>query len=227
MTELVTGTLRQIDHAITEKARSEKPRTYLGASSIGEECHRKLWYSFHKPKPILDPRINRIFRLGNLIEDEIIALLREAGFTVYTEDENGEQFGFIDGPVAGHIDGVILGLPESTKPHLLELKSAKDKSWKEFVKKGYAKDPKYMAQVQIYMRKMNLENALVIVYNKDTSELYLERIKLKKRHADALISKGKAIAEMGSEPPRQYSSKTFYKCKLCDWKEECWNDMEE
>jgi hypothetical protein len=224
MTEIVTGTLMMIDHALSEAAREEEPRKYLGASVIGEECHRKLWYSFHKPKPILDPRVNRIFRLGNLIEDEIISILRLAGFNVYTEQENGEQFGFIDGPIAGHIDGVITGLPESSKPHLLELKSAKDKSWKEFVKEGYQKDSKYMAQVQIYMRKMGLERALVIVYNKDTSELYLERIKLKKRHADALISKGKAIAEMDNEPPRQYSSKTFFKCRWCDWNKECWGD---
>lgn len=226
MTELVTGTLRVIDHALTEAARAEDPRTYLGASIIGEECHRKLWYSFHQPKPILDPRVNRIFRLGNLIEDEIIAILRLAGFTVYTEQENGEQFGFIDGPIAGHIDGVIVGLPESSKPHLLELKSAKDKSWKEFVKEGYKKDRKYWAQVQIYMRKMGLERALVIVYNKDTSELYLERIKLEKRQADAYISKGKAIAEMESEPPRQYSSKTFFRCRFCDWADTCWSGNE-
>jgi hypothetical protein len=225
--ELSLGTQRLIDVALENKAREQDSRTYLGASQLGEECSRKMWYGFHTPKPITDPRVNRIFRLGNAIEDEIVELLRMAGLTVYTEDENGNQFGFTDGKVAGHIDGVVVGLPESTKPHLFEAKSANSKKWKEFVKNGYKSNRQYWVQIQVYMYKMGLENALVVVYNKDTSELYIERIKLSKRDAELYISKGKAIADMDSEPPRQYSKSTFFKCKWCDYNEECWKGEEE
>lgn len=225
--EIKLGTLKLIDNALEKMAREKQSRDYLGASILGEECYRNLWYQYHTPKPIDDPRVNRIFRLGNVIEDEVIELLRMAGLTVYTEDENGEQFGFVDGNVAGHIDGVVVGLPESTKPHLLEIKSASSKNFKKFVKDGYKSNPKYIAQVQVYMLKMGLENCIAVVYNKDTSELYVERIKLKKREAQMYLSKGQSIVEMDEKPPRKYSSSTFFKCRFCNYNEECWGEDNE
>jgi len=132
MTELKLGVARLIDNAIEEKVKKKESRDYMGASGLGMECSRQLWYSFHEPKPILDPRVNRIFDLGNMLEDYVIRLLRDAGVTILTHQDDGKQFGFVDGDIAGHIDGVITaGLPESTKPHLFECKSANDKNFKK------------------------------------------------------------------------------------------------
>lgn len=228
MTEIKLGIEKLIDDAIVKRAESKESRDYLGLSSIGTECSRELWYSFHQPEKITDPRLNRIFDLGNKIEDYLIELLREAGLTVYTHDENGNQFGIVDGLLAGHIDGVVVGLPESTKPHVLEFKSAKDSRFKEFVKNGYKSDAKYWAQVQTYMYYMKLENALVVIMNKDDCNLYFERIKLDKKFAERKILRGKEIAEMTDDiPARQYTKPTFYKCKFCNYNEKCWEGKDE
>lgn len=224
MSDVKLGIYNLVDLALERKAQESKSRDYIGGSVLGEECSAKMWWSYHHPKPITDARVNRIFRLGNIIEDEVIELLRMAGLTVYTEMDNGDQFGFVDGVVAGHIDGVVTGLPESTKPHLLEIKSAKSTRFKEFEKKGYKCDSKYWTQIQVYMRKMNLDKALVVIYNKDTSELLFLRYDLEKRFADSKISRGKAIAEMQEPPMRIATKPTFYKCKWCDYSEECWRE---
>ena len=229
MTEIKLGVAKLIDDAITRRAESKESRNYMGVSGLGEECSRKLWYSFHEPIKITDARVNRIFDLGNMLEDYVIRLLRDAGITVHTHDENGEQFGFTDGDIAGHIDGVLTGLPESTKPHLFECKSANAKNFKVFVDKGYKNNKTYWTQVQVYMLKMGLENCLVVVINKGTCELYFERIKLDKKYAERAILRGKEIARFNADdkPMRKYAKSTFYKCKWCDHATKCWEGEDE
>src|SRR5574344_3153084 len=63
-----------IDAYISEKT----PRGYLGASSIGESCTRKLWYKFRfaKKEQIDDARLMRLFNRGHLEEARFIALLK-------------------------------------------------------------------------------------------------------------------------------------------------------
>ena len=205
------GLPKLIDDGIMARVKKAAPRTYLGASGLGEECARKIWYRYKQPKMIENPRVHRIFDMGHIIEDYIVRLLRDAGCTVYTEMPDGEQFGFEDGKLAGHIDGVITGLPESSKPHLFEAKSAKASGWKEFVKKGcQTTNMTYYVQCQIYMQKMKLDRALFVVMNKDTQELYFERIKYVKAMADHYLNRGHEIAAAVEPPDRQYSKSTFF-----------------
>lgn len=222
------GTAKLVDDAIVANAEAKDKRTYMGASILGTECDRALWYKFKHPTTVDDARVLRIFELGHRIEDIIIADLRLAGITVFTHGEDGEQFGFTDGVIAGHCDGVLTGLPESTKPHLFEAKSANDKRFKEFVKKGcVGVSQEYLVQCQVYMLKFDLENCLFVVYNKNTSEYYFERIKLNKPMAEMFINRGKDIAEMEDEPKRKYGKSTFFKCRFCNYNERCWEDENE
>jgi len=66
------------------------------------------------------------------------------------------------------------------------------------------------------MLKMGLENCLAVVINKNTCELYFERIKLDKKYAERVILRGKEIAKFDKKdiPIRKYSKSTFYKCKI-------------
>lgn len=213
-----------VDAAIEKRASEKEARDYMGVSSIGKDCAREIWYSYHRPIKITDPRVNRIFQFGHLLEDYVITLLRDAGMQVFTEDENGEQFGFVDGHIAGHIDGVITGLPESTMPHLLEIKSANAKRFEAFKAEGFKSDKGYWTQVQVYMLKMQLENCLVVVINKDNCELYFERVKLDKKFAEMQLLRAKELAELSETPMRQYSKSTFWKCRMCNYNEVCWNE---
>ena len=223
MAEIKLGTANLIDEAILNRSSSEKKRDYMGGSILGTECDRQLWYMYKMPFTVDDPKLQRIFDMGHIFEDYIIRLLRDAGITVHCTDTNGDQFGFVDGPIAGHIDGVLEGLPESSKPHLFEAKSANDKNFKQAVKLGLEKwNNKYWAQVHIYMLKMNLEKCLFVVINKNTQELYFERVTLDKHVANHYLLRGKEIAAMDELPDRKYNSSTFFKCKFCNNRKECW-----
>ena len=77
-----------IDNYCDKKWKDEN-RTHLGFSMIGDECQRKLWYSFRwckMPKP--DPRIKRLFDRGHKEEDRFIDYLRGIGCTVEPFDPN-------------------------------------------------------------------------------------------------------------------------------------------
>lgn len=218
-----TGTLKLIDDAILARSKKEKSRDYMGGSILGTECDRQLWYSYKRPWKVDDARLQRIFDMGNIIEDYVVELLKDAGITVFDKDANGEQFGFVDGKIAGHSDGVLVGLPESSVPHLFECKSAKSTQYKKVEKVGVAKwNEKYWAQVHVYMQKLKLTRCLFVVMNKDTQELYLERITYDRHVANHYLLRGHEIAAMEEEPQRKYNSKTFYKCKFCNFAKECW-----
>jgi hypothetical protein len=214
-----------VDIAISSKAKEKKPRTYMGGSILGEKCDRKLWYDYKMPHVLDDPRILRIMDLGNKIEDMVIDYLKQSGLTVYNVDENGKQFGFEDGAIAGNIDGVVVGLQESDRPHLFECKSAKASRYKEF-EKGDLKEvePKYWAQIQVYMHYMGLERCLYVIYNKDTSEMSYRRYEYSKEEALEYIKRGKWIAGLEEhETERAYKSKAWKECKWCNYSERCWN----
>lgn len=227
--KLNLGILGAIDDAIIKRSSEEKHRDYLGASLLGEECPKKLWYTFHQPKPVRDAKLQRIFDRGHLMEDYVAKLLRDAGCNLITADENGEQYGFVDREVAGHCDGVILsGLPESSAPHLWENKAVGDKSFNEFVKNGIEKtNYKYYVQVHIYMHKLKLKDCLFTVINCNTCEIYTERIKLNEEIATRYIERGVEIARSKEPMGRAFPKKNFFKCKFCDYNEECWAGVDE
>lgn len=197
----------------------------MGGSILGEECDRKLYYSYKKPFIVKDARVQRIFDMGNIIEDYLIKLLKEAGITVYDLDKNGEQFGFVDEEIAGHIDGVLVGIPEFDDPVLSEFKSAKNSTFNQFKKNGVREvNNNYYVQTQVYMNKLKLKACLFIVMNKDTQELYTELIHYNKEIAEIYITRGKDIARATELPSRLYAKKTFYRCRFCDFSEECWEE---
>lgn len=220
------GIYKLVDDAILNSEKDAKPRDYLGASILGEDCSRKIWYMLNYPRPVDDARVSRIFKVGHILEDYVVSLLELAGLKVWTKDQNDEQFGFTHGKIAGHIDGVVQGLPESTMPHLLEIKTANNNRFNMFLKGGCKEEIKYFVQCQVYMYKMNLENCLFVVINKDNQELYFERIKLDKTYAQVALSRGEDIADAQEIPARKYGKPTDYRCKFCNYSKDCWNGID-
>lgn len=218
-----------VDSYLENKMRSERPREYLGFSEIGEECIRKLWYGFNDRINKVDARLSRIFETGNMYERYIIRILREANLKVYDKDENGKQFRseFFDGKFAGHCDGVITGLPESSKPHVLEIKSANNKNFNEIKKNGIETAKYgYYCQVQMYMGALKLDNALIIVINKDNQEMYYSRIKFNKFTFEHLKDKAREVIESKTIPKKEYKD-GFYKCNWCEYRKRCDNQNEQ
>lgn len=214
--------LGRVNDSLLFNAKTEKPRDYMGCSGIGKECDRQLWYDYKQPIRTNDPRILRIFRLGHIIEKEVIELLKKAGFVIHHSDDDDSQFGGKDEEIGYNIDGVLM---MDDVPYLLEIKSASDKRFNEMVKKGVKiSDPTYYVQMISYMHYMELDRAIYIAYNKNTSEMYFEIVVANKMEATYFINRGKEIARMDSEPERKYKTSAYYGCKMCSYRDRCWSE---
>ena len=226
-----------IDAAILANHEQKPRRAYIGASSLGDECSRKIQYRYMNI-PIdegkeFPARTLRIFALGHILEDEIAAMIKNAGFDLRTSKKDGNQFGFsvADDQIKGHIDGVICGGPDVLSyPCLWECKTANDKKFNEFVRKGVAAaNPVYAAQIALYQAYMDLSDnpALFTVYNKNTSELYFEIVPFNAELAQRTSDKGVNIltATKASDIlPRIAQSQDFFACKMCEFQQTCWSE---
>lgn len=226
-----------IDAGIQKQNERREKRKYLGASSIGEDCGRKIQYRYLNYTPDASSGFSaktlRIFEFGHNIEDYVAKWFRDAGFDLRTEDKQGDQFGFsiADGEIRGHIDGVLCGGPvDMAYPALWENKSANDAKFKAFVRMGVAKaNPVYATQIALYQAYMDLaENpALFTVVNKNTSEIYYELVEFDQQLAQASSDRAVNIltaSKAGDILPRIANSKDFYLCKFCEFRETCWKD---
>ncbi|HWL54298.1 MAG TPA: hypothetical protein VNQ90_17795 [Chthoniobacteraceae bacterium] len=210
------------------KARgdAEPRRRYLGMSAIGEECERRLWYSFrHAAQEDFPGRLYRLFNRGHREEEIIAEELRGIGCTVLLEDENGKQFGFsgVGGHFKGHMDAAILGVPEAPKTwHLGEFKTHSAKLFADLAKKGVqAAKPVHYAQMQIYMRKSGMTRALYYAVNKDTDEVYVERVRYDAAFAAGLEAKAERIITATKPPARIAERRDDFRCKFCPAKSLC------
>lgn len=194
--------LEFIDSTLARKsAEEDTPRDYLGASSLGGSCERKIWYSYNQI-PMTEPfngKTWRIFGRGHTMEEELIRWLRKVGFEIQNEDpRNGGQLGFRTEDIAGHIDGLITKSPhpDIVAPCILEIKTVGSYSFKQIKSKGIEKArPEYYAQINLYMHHMKYaENAgMFVALNADNMELYIERIDYNEDLVHSLGEKAKRI----------------------------------
>jgi len=211
------------------KARvdAEPVRGYLGASILGHECDRYLWLTFRGASAFRpDGRLARLLETGDLAEARFVAELRAIGCTVETGPGPSEQFEVSahGGHLSGHMDGVALGVPEAPKTwHVCEFKTHNAKSFEKLKKDGVQRSkPTHYAQMQVYMRLGGLERALYLAVNKNTDELYSERVSLECGVADDLIARARRIISASTAPDRIANRPDDWRCKLCDARDVCW-----
>ena len=219
--DLVTNTTCTVLDGVLEKQHSEEPhRGHLGMSQIGHEDARTLWLKFRWSLPDApEARMLRIFRLGNLLEDETAILLRLLPDLELHTGQNGQQFRFreLGGHFAGSMDGCLLGVPEAPKTwHVWEAKSANGKRFKELIKAEsiHAWDETYWTQSQCYMGASGMNRCLFTVYNKDTSEIYAERIRLDKTIWPAMIARAERVISAAEPPASIYPNREFFKVRF-------------
>ena len=210
-----------------KRGDSEKPRRYLGASEIGHECDRYLWFSFRKCfKNDFNGRMYRLFQTGHLEEFRFVEELEGIGCTVKPLDDNGEQFGVsaVGGHFKGHMDGVAIGIPEAPKTwHLLEFKTFKDDLFGKLVASGVEKsNPKHFAQMIVYMGLGGLERGLYLAKNKNTDELYSERVEHDPSKFKSIMARAERIIKSNQPPERLCSRRDDYRCKMCNAEAICW-----
>ena len=199
---------------------AEPSRGYCGASEIGHSCERYLWYVFRGCcKEVLSGRKYRLFETGELAETRFCRELRGIGCKVFELDENGEQFAVHahGGHFSAHMDGAILGVPGAEKTwHVGEFKTHSNKNFNKLKKGGVLKEfPKHCAQMQAYMGLTGMKRALYLAVNKDTDELYAERIHFDRMKFEALKLKALRIITSNTPPPRLSERPDWYECNWC------------
>lgn len=223
-------TAAQID-AHWEQQQDGGNRAHLGASLIGRECHRALWYTFRwATRHHHSGRLLRLFDRGQQEESRFNADLRRIGCTVYEVDpQTGQQFTFSDigGHFGGSMDSSVLGIPEAAKSwHVCEMKTHGDKSFKDLVANKVEKSkPEHAAQMQCYMGWSGMERALYLSVNKNDDTLYTERLRFDADRFKQLLEKAKTIITRSDPLERMNDDpQTFYKCKWCDYQSLCTNE---
>jgi len=196
----------------------DAPRDYIGASSIGSDCLRQIWYQFKGMKAEKVPtKFKRTWAIGKTLENLVVEWLVNAGVCV----ENNKQTYFAtDMPYfQGHFDGIIL---IRKKRAILEIKTAKDASFKIFAKKGLRVwNPQYYAQIQSYMGMSGIDSAYILVLNKDNSDLSDELVTFDANFYEQLLEKARMIHGANIPPPRVGSNALWYQCKMCKFNKVC------
>lgn len=201
-------------------------RTHLGASLIGRECSRELWYTFRWTTVTKhEGRILRLFNRGHLEEPRFVALLRMIGCTVWQYDEFGKQFrmGAHGGHFGGSLDGVALGVPDlPDRPLLTEFKTHNDKSFKKLEKEGVRSAKfEHFIQQQMYMGAYGLTGSLYLATNKNDDDLYGEIVSFDREMYDRHQERGCQIVRAMLPPKRVSNTPGWLKCKFCDHRLVC------
>lgn len=201
-------------------------RTHMGASVIGNECARAIWYGFHwTTKQEFDGRQLRLFNRGHLEEGRFIAMLLMIGVQVYQQDENGDQFKFSDagGHFGGSGDGEALYVPDCPDIKVLtEFKTLSTKYSKALDTKGCESEKfTHYVQQNVLMRKQGLAASLYMSVDKNTDALSAEIIPLNTVVADEYIERGNQLVFATDAPDKISTKPGWYKCRFCDHKPVC------
>jgi len=208
----------------------DDPRDYLGASSIGDECARKVWYG-HNRQQEFDWQSKLRFDDGHRSEAVMAHLLRGVpDLELWTEDENGNQFGFEDGSFKGHIDGVIRGLLHAPKTTAIWEHKCTEKfnDFRNIKRKHGSKhalenwNEVYYVQAQIYMHYFDLKRHYLTVSSPGCRDFDSAWTEYMPDIAAKYIDRAHKIVDAKEPPPRAYNSETFFKCRMCSFAEECW-----
>lgn len=227
-------TLAALDRAL-EATQETRTRGYLGASSIGDSCERKLWLGFRWVKRgFIEAaglrRINDGHR-GEKVLADMLGLV--SGLDLSTEKEPGVQHSFeaLGGHFRGNCDGLIVGLLQDPETlHVWECKVVNEIKFKKLASLKASKgegealknwDYIYYAQAQIYMHffdtpKHYLTTAspgvrdivsVVTHYNKGDAEMFIEK-------ARRIIFAPKPAGKISGDP-------AWHECKYCTFHAMC------
>lgn len=212
--------------ALTEEREAKRP--YLGASGIGSECLRKVQFDWQRDSTF-PARTKRIFARGHAFEEITVKALAQAGFRM-ERGTTRTAFSAVDGLFRGHADGILVDGPLFLKyPALWEHKCLGSSGWKKVEKDGVRKAyPVYYSQIALYAAYLDLTDhpALFTAVNADNCEILHELVPFDaeeaQRASDRAVSVIKAV-QAREILPRIASKPDDWRCKMCNWREECWS----
>ena len=227
---LPDNTLTRMNEALEAQHVSEQ-RGYIGASSIGAACERRIWNQFHWVNTEkMTAKSLKAIADGHHSEEIMAGRLRLVrGIALHTHQEDGKQFGFEDGHIRGHLDGIMQGLEYNPEKHVWEHKCVNVEKFGKLLKLKVHDEPNallewdeiYYAQAQLYMHYFNImwhyltvctpgsrdETSCITAYNAEAANHY--------------IDKAKKIASADKPPPRISENAAWFQCKMCPFPDNC------
>jgi hypothetical protein len=226
--ETASSLIEQALDAYVKKTRGEPYRSHLGASIIGHNCGRYLWYHFRWMfKATASARMYRLWHRGHREEIYIRELLRGAGATFLDKvDSTGEQVhvSFFGGHAGGSVDGVLcwpeIGLPQ---PMILECKTSRDgKPFNDALSRPLPEhNLRHYKQQSIYGKGLNIRYVLYVMVNKNNDEWTWELVELDPIVGDEMVQKMFTIITAPAPLPRLSDRPEYYECKSCEARHIC------
>jgi hypothetical protein len=205
-------------------------RDHLGASIIGKDCERALWYDFRwVTRACFTGRMLRLFDTGRREEERLVRDLRRTGATVLDADpQTGRQWqvAALGGHFGGSLDAVAIDLLEAPKTwHVVEFKTHGTKSFAGLKRDGVQRSkPQHWAQMQVYMHLTGIARAMYVAVGKDTDEIHIERVRADPAEGQRLIAKAKRVIDAPLPPAKISDDPTWWECRLCEHHDHCHGD---
>ncbi len=201
-------------------------RNHLGASSIGDECWRKLWYTFRWVKlGQAEGRMRRLWNRGHREEPVFEEFLIWAGIRIKTiNPETDKQYVFskVNGHYGGSTDGIAIITWADKLEIIGEFKTFGSKYFEKLKKeKVKLSNPKYYKQMVSYGKEFKCRNGLFCAVNKDNDEVYFEFVDLDWSLADEMEKKATDIIYAQLPPPRISEQPAYWLCKGCTFNGIC------
>jgi len=173
---------------------------YLGMSSIGG-CAAELWRNYHEATTHganIPPKLQRVFDLGNALEDVVLGYLNAAGAVKVLSTQ--AEYTDIDGKLRGHSD-LVYETAEGKKI-VSDVKSMNNYQFGNFTRLGVKHSHwKYYCQAMLYARYEEADAIQIIAYNKDTSALAVQTYSYEQFTGDMLRSRAEWIINLDECPP--------------------------
>lgn len=199
-------------------------------SNVGEHCDRKLWFhvNHYEEGEKLSPEVRFKFLYGDILEETVLYLAKEAGHTVEGEQDTLEIAG-----VKGHRDAVIDGV-------LVDVKSASSYSFQRFSQGLDRANDKfgYISQLQLYLHGSrddpivtDKDRAAFLVIDKTLGKICLDIHKKQDINWEQVVERKKALVASSTVPGRGYTDvadgasgnrKLDTSCSYCPFKHMCW-----
>ncbi len=188
-------------------------RDYIGASLIGDVCHRKIWYASNGYSQDITVKQQMTFDIGHAIE-KIVKNLIENLWDV-SECKQMDV-----GAIKGTPDGII-NHPDYGKC-LLEIKSANASSYGRFLKDGLQLwSSIYYVQMQMYMHMLKLEKGFIFVVNKNTGDFSDELVEYDPIIVEEMLAKAEMIKRYKEAPHGISENGMRWECKMCGFYKTC------
>lgn len=219
---------------ISNRIKDEKTGDRLRMSNLGTPCNRKLWYSVNKPEAAepLPPEVRFKFLYGDIVEELVLFLAKEAGHSV-----DGTQDTLEIGGIKGHRDAVIDGV-------VVDVKSASTYSFKKFDDHLTAEDDAfgYLDQLGAYLyaskddpKVLHKDRAAFIAVDKTLGHITVDVQPNTYKDYDKLVEEKKALIKLQVPPPRAFTDepdgksgnrKLCTECSYCSFKSTCWPNLQ-